>query len=180
MDHLSFYTHIVGKRQVLIMSRRRHKVFSFRYWAKFVWHLKTYIWVWIYLWWKGQNSNWWHIQSPIMVFVSKRLDRWVSRGGFIFPRVVCSSCWATLPQRKRRNVDSNGVFLNVLTDFRDKNNVILKRGLLCSNLLPLVWETSTLLQCHKGTGNGEDFLLTLIHASVICPIRWIHWKFRSI
>ena len=43
-------------------------------------------------------------------------------------------------------------FLNVFTDFSeisDKNNIILKRGLLCSNLLSLVQETSTLPQHNK-------------------------------
>ena len=43
-------------------------------------------------------------------------------------------------------------FPNVVTDFAeisDKNNIILKRGLLCSNLLSLVQETSTLPQHNK-------------------------------
>ena len=44
---------------------------------------------------------------------------------------------------------------------------MLKHAISC------VRKKSTLPQCHKNTGNREDLLLTLIHASVTCLIPWI-------
>ena len=46
-------------------------------------------------------------------------------------------------------------FLNIFTEFSDKNNIILKR-LLGSNSLSPVWETEILPLCHRVTGNRAD------------------------
>ena len=45
--------------------------------------------------------------------------------------------------------------LNVITEFSDKNTMILGR-LLVSSPLSLVWETDTLPLCHRDTVNRED------------------------